>query len=228
MLLIMDYRFGKASGLCTACGASFADGERYTSALREPFEQPEDAGDDDEREDPGFLRMDLCTACWLTADREPLYSWWQGVKAPTPRKPPTEDQEFLWALLSRARRHADLDAPDGGRDMQAAGHAYVAALGLLRLKHLKLGRHFRSEGHEFLVFTGRESRRHEIVILDPGFSDDQFLLVEEQLEELQSVFLGLTDEPAAEPAPDQTEVANAADSPAAVEPVSGDVDSAPA
>lgn len=217
-MLIMDYRFGKASGLCTACGRGFEDREKYISALREPLDDaPAEGaaagaqgtqgppGGDDQEEDRGFARLDLCHDCWLQTDRDPLYSWWQGIKAPTPRKPPTEDQEFLWALLSRTRRHADSDAPEGGRDMQAAGHAYVAALGLLRLKHLKLGRHFRQDGREFLVFTGRESRRHEIVILDPGFNDDQFGVVESQLEELQTAFLGGgADETAGEAAAEAT------------------------
>ncbi len=188
---MMEYKFGRAANVCSACSTPFEEGQRFVSALSDTA--VEALAPERDEEDSRFVRLDVCETCWLQQPRESLFSWWLNHKEIRPPKPPTADPEFLWLLLGQTLPHHDPEREEQQRNPLAVHLGYLAALGLLRLKHVHLGRHRREGARAYQSFVPRESRQREIVVLDPEPNDVALAIVEQKLCDLAEAVRSGTD-----------------------------------
>ena len=135
--------------------------------------------------EPEYERIDVCPRCWPTyGPPSDVYSWWARERLDERPKAPIQDPEFLWMLLGATRAEADPERDEPtDRDLISVHLAYLAALGLLRLKQFELKRHFRQDNVPFLVFHAKSTSR-EYAVLDPEPSDEGLEAVERLLEEV--------------------------------------------
>lgn len=173
----------------------------------------EKASDEDDAE---LARFDVCGRCWSEADELRVFSWWTSTKLAKPKRAPMVDPEFLWTLLARASaaipeaerppfEYAPLDVdglsidedgvgettkPDAGPAFtpgEARALAYLAALGLMRLRQVKLLKHTRHGRIEFLHFTDRNGH-NRFAVLDPNLTDEAIAELERTLDRIAASF----------------------------------------
>ncbi len=142
------YKLEKAKSCCCACGAGFAAGDIYISAIRTEA-------------DGLFKRKDFCRSCWAVT-KNTFFSFWQSRH----NCAGDEKAEELNAFFSLYRSLGSRE------DRQALELKYVLALYLSRKKTLRLT-DIRNDGaREILVFEGPEDGE-KTLIADPGLSDER-------------------------------------------------------
>lgn len=227
----MEYKFSRTALQCSKCQRRFQDEEHYRSALRlsrsttdatelarEDFcipcwealipESPEQAEifswwinqrekmpEKPPTSDPAFLWSLLSHALaggTLLVGGPPSS---EALPADGSAESPVDSAGTADASETESAAptaYADLTAP----------LKYLAALGLMRLKQLKLEQTVVDVGVPHLVFTSRKSRG-KIMVADPQLASDEFAPLEEHLIALRlRLFETGTLEPEAEPAPE--------------------------
>ncbi|MBZ0135018.1 MAG: hypothetical protein K8I27_01440 [Planctomycetes bacterium] len=182
----MDFKINRGQGKCSITGRAFSDGEKYIVALRPEGEH-----------EGVFTRVDICMEAWERQGEEGYTAFWPTEHS-TKRKPALHDPDALWQVFHRARRkngedarkpEAESEAPEAIDDFsreELDRFAYVAALGLLRMKKLKLKGTRRTKRHEFLVFEtpGRASQRETYEVLNPELDEAGVEQVQDRLSDL--------------------------------------------
>jgi hypothetical protein len=174
---MMDFKITRGQGKCSVTSRAFADGEKYIVALSQ-----------DPAQEGLFLRTEISLEAWERQQPGAFVAFWFAEHSAR-RKPVLLDPDMLWEVFHRARM--PLEAPAEGEepeftpeDMQR--FAYVSALGLMRLKKLKLSGTRRDGKAEYLVFEtpGRGKDRQTYEVLNPELDEDGVIKVEERLSEL--------------------------------------------
>jgi hypothetical protein len=181
-----EFRINRGQGRCSVTGRDFADGERFIVALKADTEQ-----------EGAFQRLDICMEAWERQGSEGFTAWWPSEHS-SKRKPVLNDPDALWQVFHRTRRTNAEEAPGTGEDAEGSGavedlsredldrFAFVAALGLMRMKKLKLKGTRRSGRREYMVFEtpGRAGRRESYEVLNPELDEAGVELVQERLSDL--------------------------------------------
>jgi hypothetical protein len=165
----MDFKITRGHGRCSVTGRSFRDGETYMVALSH---DPEQEG--------LFHRVEICMEAWERQSPGAFVAFWSNEYS-SKRKPVLMDADLLWEVFHRACQ----PEPEGDftpQDLQR--FAYVAALGLMRLKRLKLKGTRREPGAEYLVFETPGRAREIYEVLNPELDENAVMQVEERLADL--------------------------------------------
>ncbi len=148
---------------CHLCGKEFADGELKTVALLETEEEGR------------FRRQDICSACWENQNPESFVCHWLASHT-LKRRPALLDADVLWQVL-----HAAAPTADSPGEPQ---FAYVAALGLMRMRQLSLDGTERQNGRLVHVFNGKGTiSKLSFRLPDPGLDEAGVESVQERLAE---------------------------------------------
>jgi hypothetical protein len=167
----MEIKIERASAACRVCSRPFRDGETVTAALRAGKEEGE------------YGRMDVCHDCWPKQDPRAFACHWL-TQFSAKKRPALLDADVLWQALQRSLPTKD---SAGQPDV-----AYVAALGLMRLKQLVMEDTERegdvsgadgSPGAEILVFRDKGKPVKEYRVADPRLTEAQMESVQERLSE---------------------------------------------
>jgi hypothetical protein len=167
-----DFKISGRHGKCSVTGRQFLDGEKYMVALSP-----------DAQQEGVFQRVEISLEAWERQAEGAFIAFWPDEYS-SKRKPALMDPDLLWEIFHRARQPIDEDSQFTEADMQR--FAYVAALGLMRLKKLKLQGTRREGRAEYLVFDtpgkGKEKQTYEV--LNPGLDEHGVMSVEERLGDL--------------------------------------------
>lgn len=166
----MEFKITRGQGKCSVTGRSFADGEKYIIALNA-----------DPSQEGLFQRVEMCSEAWERQPSGAFIAWWPAEHS-TNKKPALLDPDLLWEVFHRARA----EQPDTRfTPAELERFAYVAALGLMRLKKLKLKQTRRQGKREFLVFEvpGKTKDRQVFDVADPGLDEHGVTQVEERIAE---------------------------------------------
>jgi hypothetical protein len=147
------------SDACTGCRRPFADKEAYQTLLS--------------MDAAGYTRRDLCGACFASASRDGIISYWQGeYKMPAPPPPEAIQKETAETLLRKLVESTD---------PSHAAARYILAVMLERKRILKHRDTVREEnGGELLVYE--HARTGESFTLpDPHLRLDQLLQVQQEV-----------------------------------------------
>lgn len=168
----MDFKINRGAGKCSVTGREFTDGEKYIVALKPDGEQ-----------EGVFQRVDICLEAWERQGDGGYTAWWPTEHS-SKRKPALLDPDALWQVFHRA--HGPRGENETFSDDELQRFAYVAALGLMRLKKLKLKGTRRTRKQEFLQFEtpGRASERQEYEVLNPELDEAGVEQVQDKLSEL--------------------------------------------
>jgi hypothetical protein len=168
-----EFKFNRGQGKCAITGREFADGEKYIVALRPEGEQ-----------EGVFTRVDICMEAWERQGDAGYTAWWP-TEFSTRRKQPLMDPDLLWQVFHRARATEQPADNTFSRD-ELDGFAFVAALGLMRLKKLKLKGTRRAGKREVMIFEtpGRAAQRETYEVSNPSLTEEQQMQVEERLADL--------------------------------------------
>ena len=187
----MEYKFSTASKSCMICKHGFNELEFFMSALTNVKSEIQSKQDESKAENNtsdgqnDFQRIDLCLDCWDKQNHSEYFSWWQMQKSPKPKLPALKDLEFLWQLFYQAKSVIDdvETVRDSTKIEEAENFAYVSALGLMRMKQLKLALYANEDNAEFLVFT-QTGTKNRIKVKDPKINANTLAKMEEKLEKL--------------------------------------------
>lgn len=166
-----EFKISRGQGRCAVTGRSFSDGERYFIAL---------SGD---AENEGvFTRVEISAEAWERQSPGAFIAFWPAEFSSKP-KPVLMDPDLLWEIFHRARQPQE-EARFTPEEMQR--FAYVAALGLMRLKKLKLQGTRRKGKSELSIFEtpGRGKEKQTFEIPTPALDPDDIAGIEEKLAEL--------------------------------------------
>ena len=153
------WQIERSNYLCTSCGAEFAEGQGYFSALSEEVRT--------------FVRRDYCRSCWPEVQNAPHFSFWRARRQKGQR-PKRLDTAVVFDFFTK------LLEPNGEDRKELC---FVLALYLTRRKALKLkGVRFEG-GQEFLQFR-RPRRKDVIEIEDPNMNEEQISAATDRLKEL--------------------------------------------
>ena len=166
----MDFKIARGRPRCSTCDRELRDGESYYVGLTAS------------EEEGAFARADHCAKCWEGQDLGALTAWWPAEFSLN-KKPALLDPDLLWQVFhaARAQKHKDFSQEEMHR------FGYVAALGLMRLKKLKLKGTKRAKGTEFLIFQtpGRKaSERKQYEVRNPELNEEAVIQVQDRLAEL--------------------------------------------
>ena len=167
----MDFKIARGHRECSVCDRAFEEGERYNVGLT--------PGDDDGT----FVRSDVCAQCWERQGSGGFTAHWPAEFS-TSKKPALLDPDMLWQVFHRA------NTGEGAGEVEPEmlpKFAYVAALGLMRLKKMKLKETKRTKAGEILVFETPGKRAKDRVlyeVLNPGLDEDGVTLVQDRLADL--------------------------------------------
>lgn len=178
-----EFKINRGQGKCAITGREFADGEKYIVALRPEGEQ-----------EGVFTRVDICMEAWERQGEAGYTAWWP-TEFSTKRKPALMDPDALWEVFHKARRapaETPETAPEGAEQTGQFSRedldrfAYVAALGLMRLKKLKLKETRRKGKREYLVFDtpGRTGQRESYEVLNPELDEAGVENIQDRLADL--------------------------------------------
>ncbi|MCC6574651.1 MAG: hypothetical protein IT462_12785 [Planctomycetes bacterium] len=159
----MDFKIARGQKQCSVCSRPFADKEKYFVGLI-----PRTG------EEGTFDRNDFCDACWTRQGPGALVAFWPNEYS-TQKRPALLDPDLLWQVFHKARAAGEADMPK---------FAYVAALGLMRLKKLKLKATKREGKKEVLVFEipgAKAKERTQYEILNPALDEKGVLDVQDRL-----------------------------------------------
>jgi hypothetical protein len=159
----MDIRIERAAMNCHLCDKEFADGELKTVALSETEEEGR------------FRRQDICSGCWEMQNPESFVCHWLASHS-LKRRPALLDADVLWQVL-----HAAAPTKDSPGEPE---FAYVAALGLMRMRQLSLDGTERQEGRLVHVFNGKGgASKLRFKLRDPGLDESGIESVQDRLAE---------------------------------------------
>lgn len=185
----MDFKINRGQGKCSVTGRAFEDGETYVVALRPDPEAGED--------EAIFRRLEISDEAWQDQNAEDYTAWWP-TEYSTRRKPALFDPDALWEVFHKARRKQDEPPPPAQDDEPTTGNveefsrddldrfAYVAALGLMRLKKLRLQGTKRRGKREYLVFEtkGRKKDRQSYQVPNPELDEQGVEQIQDRLADL--------------------------------------------
>lgn len=186
----MDFKINRGQGKCSITGRAFTDGEKYVVALQPDPESPEDEG--------SFRRLEISQEAWESQDPAGFTAWWP-TEYSTRRKHTLMDPDALWEVFHKSRRKkGEENTPEQDEAEASAGtvdefsredldrFAYVAALGLMRLKKLNLDRTKRRGRREYFVFVtrGRKRDRETYEVLNPELDEAGVEQIQERLADL--------------------------------------------
>ncbi len=168
----MDFKIARGQGKCSITGRKFEDGEKFIVALSA-----------DPKQEGAFVRQDVCQQAWDRQSPGAFTAWWPSQYSTT-RKPALLDPDLLWQVFHNAR--AEQGPEPRFTPQELTRFAYVAALGLLRLKKLKLKGTRRQAKREFLVFEtpGKAKDRAEYEVLNPELDEAGVEAVQDKLADL--------------------------------------------
>jgi hypothetical protein len=171
------------SHACTNCQQAFADKQNYHTLLAFSTD--------------GYLRRDLCAACFLQANRDGVFSYWQGeYKLPPP--PPAEaiQKDTAESLLRKLVESTD---------PTHAGARYILAVMLERKRLLKHRDTVTDDaGNEVLVYEHTQTGE-SFTVPDPHLRLDQLEEVQKQVADiLQPPAQKTGAEPVTDSAPDDS------------------------
>jgi hypothetical protein len=165
---------------CTACQKPFADKEAYQTLL----------GIDA----TGYVRRDLCGACFASAPRDGVVSYWQGeYKLPPPPPPEAIPKENAETLLRKLVESTD---------PSHAAARYILAVMLERKRILKHRDTVREENGDDLLVYEHARTGESFTLPDPHLRLDQLAHVREEVAALLQPTTGSAKtEPVSEPNP---------------------------
>jgi hypothetical protein len=144
---------------CTQCQQAFADKQAYHTLLS--FGPT------------GYHRRDLCPACFSTAPREGVFSYWQGeYKAPPPPPPEPIQKDTAESLLRKL-----CESPDAAQDAAR----YILAVMLERKKVLRHRDTVTNEAGKDLLVYEHAQTGESFTVCDPHLRLDQLQSVQEQV-----------------------------------------------
>lgn len=183
-----EWRIAKLGQACCQCGAAFAPGQAYVSALFQ--------------EAASFSRQDYCAGCFQSRRPENVFYFWKATR-PEPeanarkerRRQPAVDVEYVLEFFKRLESAPPGAEPEGGAAQRLA-FRYVLALMLARKKVLVLqGRNADAGGREVHTFAERHGGQTHLVP-EPALSPEQMTAVSAEL----GTLLGLAPPAARQPA----------------------------
>lgn len=167
----MDFKISRSLKQCSVCQRKFANREKYFAGL---VPRPKEEG--------VFDRADVCLTCWERQGAGSFTAYWLAEFS-TEKKPVLMDPDSLWQVFHNARSTDEAKKRDAG---ELQRFAYVAALGLLRLKQLKLKATKRTKAGEVLVFETppkvKEKQSYEV--LNPALDEKGVEEIQDRLAEL--------------------------------------------
>ena len=168
----MEFKINRGSGKCSISGREFADGETYIVALKPDGEQ-----------EGAFQRVDIGMEAWERQGAGGYTAWWPTVFSKN-RKPALLDPDAMWQVFHRATGPRAEGETFTEAELQR--FAFVAALGLMRMKKLKLKGTRRAGKQEFFVYEtpGRSAERRTFEVLNPALDEAGIEQVQEKLSEL--------------------------------------------
>lgn len=165
----MDFKITRGQGRCSLTNRPFEDGEKYIVAL-----SPDPA------QEGLFQRVEISLEAWERQSPGAFTAFWTSEYS-SKRKPALMDPDLLWEVFHRARSPQE-ESAFSAEEMQR--FAYVAALGLMRLKKLKLQGTRRQGKTEYLVFETPGKGKQTYEVLNPELDENGVMQVEERLGEL--------------------------------------------
>ncbi|KAA0210214.1 hypothetical protein EDM80_13400 [bacterium] len=174
----MDFKISRSSRQCSVCSRRFDDGEKFHVGL---MSRP--------REDGVFDRVDICRSCWDRQGPGNVAAHWVSQFS-REKKHAIFDPDFLWSVFHKCRPGAEAEAAASVQELSAADRArfaYVAALGLVRMKQLKSKNTRRTARGEFMMLETsgrREKDRQRFEILSVAMTDDEMQAIQDRLAEL--------------------------------------------
>lgn len=177
-----QYQIQRTTGVCAFTGRTLEPGEVYVATL---VDTPLVEGQKPAKDDPGFVRMDICMEAWDEGKRpDHLFSYWKTtVPEPSKKKKLFVDDSVLLNLLMRL---ADETQP------QRQAFRFVIALILMRKKLLRYDKSQKlDDGTECWTMTpkldvtkghmGKWDEKNKLSIIDPHLDEDQIQQVSDQL-----------------------------------------------
>lgn len=154
-----DWDIQPRASACSSCQAPFGDGQTYHTLLSLTAE--------------GYRRRDLCAACYGSASRDGVFSYWQGeYRLPPPPPPEPIERNTAESVLRK------LVASD---DPSHAAARYILAVMLERKRILKhRDTVHEPDGRELLVYEHAETGE-SFTIPDPKLRLDQLEEVHQQV-----------------------------------------------
>ena len=169
----MDFKIARSNRQCGICGRRFENREKYFVGLISRA-----------REDGAFDRADMCRQCWERQGAGNLAAWWPSEFS-IDKKPVLLDPDLLWQVFHRARGPEESEPKLEPLERQR--FAYVAALGLLRLKQLRLKATKRTKLGELLVFETPAKRvkdKQVYEVPNPELDEKGVEAIQDRLSEL--------------------------------------------
>ena len=165
----MDFKIERPSPTCATCSHKYRDGEELTTALVQVDDKPT------------FKRLDICSRCFNEQDQSQLTCFWANTHSEK-RRSPLLDVDVLWQVFHNTQ-------PKGESDEKSREFAYVASLGLMRLKQLKLDTTKKKGDVEYLVFhtKGNKSQRSSYEVRDPRLDEKGIERVQDNLADFDAV-----------------------------------------
>ena len=173
----MDFKITRGQGKCSVSDKVFADGEQYMIALMP-----------DSDVEGHFQRIEVCLEVWERQDPAGYTAFWPAEFSVN-KRPALLDPDLLWEIFYRARTPIE---PKEGEEPEYTAHElsqfeFVAALGLMRLKKLKMKDTVRKKGIEFMRFQtpGKRSKdRLTYEVKSEGLDEKGILAVQDRLADL--------------------------------------------
>jgi len=168
----MEFKINRGQGKCSVTGRKFEDGEEFIVALSADAEG-----------EGAFTRRDICLDAWARQSPGAFTAWWPSRHS-SARKPVLMDPDLLWQIFHNARTQQPGEAEFTPSELNR--FAYVAALGLMRLKKLKLKGTRRKGRREWLVFEtpGKAKERVEYEVENPELDEAGVEAVQDRLADL--------------------------------------------
>jgi hypothetical protein len=168
----MEFKINRGQGKCSVTGRKFEDGEKCVVALSA-----------DPANEGAFVRQDISSEAWERQAQGAFTAWWPSQHS-SARKPVLLDPDLLWQIFHNARAEQTGEPKYTPAEMNR--FAYVAALGLMRLKKLKLQGTRRKGKREWLVFEtpGKAKERHEYEVENPELDEAGVEAVQDKLGDL--------------------------------------------
>ena len=152
---MIDWNIQSRAQACQACGKGFSDGQSYRTILFE--------------ERTGYMRQDVCAACWDTqysqgsSERKGFVSQWQGLFEKAVPQPEAIQKETAETLLRKLVTR---------NDPQHAAACFILAVMLERKRLLKIKAQSVQDGQR--VFIYEQPRTGDLfTIVDPGLQLNQ-------------------------------------------------------
>lgn len=167
----MDFKISRSNKQCSVCSRKFKNGEKYYAGL---VSRPKEEG--------VFDRADVCAECWGRQGAGSFSAYWLSEFS-TDKKPLLFDPDSLWQVLNRALSTEEAGKRDAA---ELKRFAYVAALGLVRLKQLKLKDTKRTKSGDIMVLEtpARVKERRVFQVPDLGLDEKGIEAIQDRLAEL--------------------------------------------